>query len=65
MAERIQGTVKWFSNKKGYGFLTTEDGADVFCHQTEVDCGDAYRSLVSFIIILYSITQCCKSTSCI
>jgi len=45
---RIQGTVKWFSNQKGYGFITSsENNEDVFVHQTEVDCGDAYRSLVS------------------
>jgi CspA family cold shock protein len=48
---RIQGTVKWFSNKKGYGFIEpTSDNAttkeDVFVHQSSVESG-GYRTLVS------------------
>jgi cold shock CspA family protein len=55
--ERIQGTVKWFSNKKGYGFITTQDGVDVFCHQTQVDCGDAYRSLNKGWIVEFNVEK--------
>ncbi len=32
-----QGTVKWFSEKKGYGFLTEEDGRDVFVHYSSIE----------------------------
>jgi len=39
-----KGTVKWFSNQKGYGFITTESGKDVFVHHSEIQ-GDGYKSL--------------------
>ncbi len=39
------GTVKWFSDQKGYGFITPDEGGkDVFVHQTGL-LGDGYRSL--------------------
>ncbi|MGH2681617.1 MAG: cold-shock protein [Actinomycetota bacterium] len=39
-----QGTVKWFSNEKGYGFIARADGEDVFVHFTAI-AGDGYRTL--------------------
>ena len=39
-----KGTVKWFSNQKGYGFITPESGSDVFVHHKEIQ-GDGYKSL--------------------
>ncbi len=39
-----QGTVKWFSNEKGYGFIEREGGDDVFVHHSAVNM-DGYRSL--------------------
>jgi CspA family cold shock protein len=44
MAERVVGTVKWFNNSKGYGFLSQEGGADVFVHHTAIQ-GEGYHSL--------------------
>ncbi|MCK5015055.1 MAG: cold-shock protein [Candidatus Omnitrophica bacterium] len=38
------GTVKWFSNQKGYGFITPEEGSDVFVHHAEIQ-GEGYKSL--------------------
>ncbi len=40
-----EGTVKWFSNEKGYGFITPDDGTnDLFVHFSSI-AGDGYRSL--------------------
>ena len=44
MAERETGTVKWFNAAKGYGFITKEDGGDVFVHYSAIQ-GDGYRVL--------------------
>ena len=44
MADRMRGTVKWFSAEKGYGFITPEDGADVFVHYSAID-STGYRKL--------------------
>ena len=40
----VKGTVKWFNNQKGYGFITPENGSDVFVHHTAIQ-GEGYRSL--------------------
>ena len=42
--EKVKGTVKWFSNQRGYGFLERENGDDVFVHYTAVQ-GDGFKTL--------------------
>ena len=41
---RMKGTVKWFNNQKGYGFITDEDGRDVFVHFSGLVM-DGYKSI--------------------
>ncbi len=42
--QRLQGTVKWFNAEKGYGFISQENGDDLFVHYSEIQ-GTGYRSL--------------------
>jgi CspA family cold shock protein len=56
MAERIIGTVKWFNNEKGYGFLARENGPDVFVHHTAIQ-SEGFRTLKEGQQVEFSIEQ--------
>jgi cold shock protein len=52
-----QGTVKWFSQEKGYGFITPDDGGeDIFVHYSAVK-GSGFRSLEEGERVSYEVTQ--------
>lgn len=50
------GTVKWFDNTKGFGFISREGGKDVFVHHTAIQ-GDGYKSLDEGETVQFEVTQ--------
>ena len=51
-----KGKVKWFSNQKGYGFITPENGKDVFVHHTAIQ-GEGYKTLQEGQEVEFEIVQ--------
>ena len=54
--ERMKGTVKWFNNAKGYGFIGRDDGPDVFVHYSAITA-EGYKSLQEGDVVEFEITQ--------
>jgi CspA family cold shock protein len=50
------GTVKWFNDAKGFGFITSERGEDVFVHFTAIQ-GNGFRSLSEGATVEFEVTQ--------
>jgi len=50
------GTVKWFNDSKGYGFITREDGDDVFVHFSAIQ-GDGFKSLQEGDRVTFEVVQ--------
>lgn len=57
-----KGSVKWFDNKKGYGFIADEAGRDVFVHHSEIQ-GTGFKSLQEGDPVEFEITQGPKGDS--
>ena len=56
MANRESGTVKWFDNAKGYGFIQRPEGEDVFVHYRAIR-GEGYRTLQEGQQVQFNIVQ--------
>lgn len=52
----MNGTVKWFNSDKGYGFITGEDGKDVFAHFSQIN-SDGFKTLEEGQKVNFEITQ--------
>ena len=59
-----QGTVKWFNDQKGYGFITVEGGKDVFVHHSAIE-GEGYKSLAEGDRVSFEIEQGAKGPSAV
>ena len=52
----MKGTVKWFNAEKGYGFITDEDGKDVFVHFSAIQ-GEGFKTLDEGQSVTYDLTE--------
>jgi len=53
------GIVKWFDDKKGYGFITVEDGKDAFVHHSNIE-GEGFKTLAEGQAVTLEVTQGAK-----
>jgi CspA family cold shock protein len=51
-----QGTVKWFNDSKGFGFITRDSGSDVFAHHSAIQ-GEGFKSLAEGDVVSFSVTE--------
>jgi len=56
MSDRVTGTVKWFNDSKGFGFIGRDDGEDVFVHFRSLR-GEGFRSLKEGQKVEFAVTQ--------
>ena len=59
MSNTVTGTVKWFNESKGYGFLAQEDGPDVFAHFSAISAS-GFKTLTDGQQVEFTVTQGAK-----
>ena len=52
----FQGTVKWFNESKGYGFISRDDGGDVFAHYSAID-GNGFKTLSEGDMVSFEVVE--------
>lgn len=52
----LNGTVKWFNNEKGYGFITSEEGNDVFVHFSQIQ-KEGYKTLAEGEAVTFEVVD--------
>ena len=57
MSDRETGTVKWFSDSKGYGFISREGDSDVFVHFSAIQGGEGFKTLNEGQRVEFSVEQ--------
>lgn len=60
----INGTVKWFNESKGFGFISREDGSDVFVHYSTIQ-GDGFKTLAEGDAVSFEIEESPKGPKAI
>jgi CspA family cold shock protein len=60
----MEGTVKWFNDRKGYGFITQEAGDDIFVHHTGIN-GEGFRSLNEGDEVTFDVEQGQKGSAAV
>ncbi len=60
MANRVTGVVKWFNATKGYGFISSADGEDVFVHYSSIRNDGGFRSLEEGQEVEFTLAQGAK-----
>tara|TARA_B100000029_G_scaffold377115_1_gene371763 strand:+ start:911 stop:1120 length:210 start_codon:yes stop_codon:yes gene_type:complete len=55
MSDKVKGTVKWFNEKKGFGFIEKEGGGDVFVHFSDIQ-SEGFRTLAENQAVEFEIT---------
>ncbi|ALU41469.1 MULTISPECIES: cold-shock protein [Pseudoalteromonas] len=56
MSNTVTGTVKWFNESKGFGFISQENGPDVFAHFSAIQ-GDGFKTLVEGQSVEFTVSQ--------
>lgn len=56
MSNQVEGTVKWFNDEKGFGFIEREGGKDVFVHYSAINC-EGRKTLIEGQRVTMTVTQ--------